>query len=317
MAGRKVIVLTSALTDNLLCCTCCGSFLNLDRNDELFRCERCLTEYPIKQDIVVMLPELSRELALSMKKWDDYYRYLLKNDNYKNNREAYMNDYFSDLYGQLNAQKRLRDIIYLEVGCGPFYFGQGIANECKLVIGIDVSFSALVLAKRMLEEASIENYLLIQGDILDMPLRSLSVDLIYGGGVIEHFKDTQRSVTEMYRVLAEGGVCFNSVPVLNLTTLYRQFWGNIPDVPILKQAAEFIHITLLKSRHMVFGYELAISSRKLKRIHRAAGFNEVRIERFDTVLQLRFLPRRLRGIATWLCRHSRLFWPMVKAIGVK
>ena len=135
--------------------------------------------------------------------------------------------------------------------------------------------------------------------------------------MIEHFKETQVCVDELYRVLKNGGVSFNTVPYLNLGTLYRQVWGNIPDFPVLKQLAEFMHITLLRGKHMTFGYEMSFPPYRMKKVHIQAGFNEVIIDKFDVELVLEYAPGFMVRPLAWLANNSRLFWPMMKVVGTK
>ena len=158
----------------------------------------------------------------------------------------------------------------------------------------------------------------MQGNVLKMPIKRDSIDFVYGGGVIEHFKDTQKSVDEIYRVLKPRGVSFNTVPYLNLGSLtYRQIWGNIPNLPVLKQIFEFVHIKLLRGRYMVFGYELSFLGSTLRKIHKKLGFRNVTVSKFKIALVFEFLPAFFRKPMKWLAQNCRLFWPMIKVIGVK
>ena len=64
----------------------------------------------------------------------------------------------------------------------------------------------------------------------------------------------------------------NTVPYLSLGALtYRQLWGNIPAVPGLRQAAELVHLRLLRSRHLRFGYERSYPMWMLRRALRERG----------------------------------------------
>ncbi|GAH68729.1 unnamed protein product, partial [marine sediment metagenome] len=262
----------------------------------------------------------TNDLELSIKKWDEFYQEQLKDKSYVEKRNDYVESFFEDTYQQLNECRKLnKNLAYLEIGCGQMFLGQEIADQCQLVIGVDFCPSALRVAKKMLEAKGIKNYLLIQGDILSMPIKTNSIDLIYGGGVIEHFKDTHRCVNELYRVLKKDGVSFNTVPYLNLGSLtYRQIWGNIPNLPILRQIAEFIHIKLLKGKYMIFGYELSFLGSTLKRIHRKAGFKKVYVDKFRVKLSFDFVPGKfLKKICGKIANSNKLFWPMIKVIAQK
>lgn len=299
-----------------LCCPNCKSGLTANKN-YLF-CRACKNRYRINKGIINMLPNLNKEIKLSVEKWDERYKKQLRNKTYYKDYENYMKMYYEDTYRQLNKARKIKDIVYLEIGCGPFFLGQKIAKKCKLIIGIDFSPSALKIAQKMLKEKGIKNYLLIQGDILRMPIKDNSVDLVYGGGVIEHFENTQKSVDEIYRVLRKNGVSFNTVPLLNLGALtYRQIWGHIPNLPLLKGITEFIHIKLLKGRHMTFGYEMSFLSSALNKMHMNAGFRKVIVDKFEVNLSFEFIPALLRRPLIWLAKNSKLFWPVVKVTGLK
>ncbi len=302
---------------NYLCCPVCKNDLREIEN-YLF-CRQCKKKYPIKNGIIEMLPNLSKDLELSIKKWDELYYDQLNSGSYYKELENYKKLYLNDTLNQLNSEKNIdKNSAYLEIGCGPFFLGQELAKKARVIIGIDFCPSALRIAKKLLDEMKISNYLLIQGDILDLPIKNNSIDLIYGGGVIEHFENTQKSVNELFRVLKNNGVSFNTIPYLNLGSLtYRQLWGNIPNVPILKQLAEFIHIKLLGSKHMIFGYEMSFLASTLRKIHKRAGFNDIKVDNFKVKIQFDFLPDFVKPFFIWLATNSRLFWPMVKVIGKK
>jgi ubiquinone/menaquinone biosynthesis C-methylase UbiE len=281
-------------------------------------CCGCLAEYPIRQGIPVLIPDISNDVQLSHNKWDDEYERELRSGDYERKYTEYISKNYSDTYRQINTKKPLdKHITYLEIGCGNFFFGQSVAKKCGLIIGIDFSFNALLIAKKMLEKKGIKKFLLIQGDILKMPIKKDTIDLIYGGGVIEHFKDTQNCVNELYRVLRPGGVSFNTVPYLNVGSIYRQAWGNIPNVPVLREAAETVHIKLLGGRHMRFGYEFSFLASTLRKIHRRAGFKTVEIDKFDVELCMEFIPHSLHKHIEFLAKNSRHFWPMVKVVASK
>ncbi len=283
-----------------------------------FVCQKCKREFPVVGGIICVKDELDSDQKLSEKKWNEFYREKLARQKYLRQAREYYRFHFKDILKQLIEIRSLKDLVFLELGCGPAFLAQKIAEEAKLIIGIDFNLEALKVAKIMLDEKKIKNYLLINANILKMPIRSKSVDFVYGGGVIEHFKKTQESVDEIYRVLKNGGISFNTVPCLNLGSLsYRQIWGNIPNIFPLKQMAEFVHIKVLKEKHMIFGYEFSFLPFTLKRIHMKSGFQKIKIDKFEVYLKFEFLPKPLRKFAIWLSNNSPLFWPMIKVIAIK
>lgn len=276
--------------------------------------------YYLEDGVPNLLPrQLSSDLTLSQSKWGEFYQEKRDSRSVSQIVDEYRRTFFPYVYRQINQVRPIKDSVFLEIGCGTFSLGQLIAPECRLVIGVDFSPLSLKLARQSLEERGIENYLLVLGDITQMPLRSNVADILYGGGVMEHFRQTQKAVNEFYRVLKTGGVSFNAVPYLNLGALtYRQIYGNIPNLPLIKQLAEFIHIKLLKSRHMIFGYELSFTTGQLVDLHRRAGFKNIKVEKFETMLIFEWVPFSfLKKVCVLVANNVRLFWPMVKVTAVK
>lgn len=270
-------------------------------------------------NIYSVLDSQEKDLDLSIHKWDKYYEELQKN-RLEDSLYKYVAQDFPFVYPQLTETRALnRDQVFLEIGCGPMFLASQLADKVKLVIGVDISLKALLQAEKLMKTMAIENYLLIHGDIKNLPLVDSCVDLIYGGGVLEHFKDTSKAVSEMYRVLKPGGVAFNTVPRLNLGSLtYRQLWGSIPNFPVLRQIAEFIHIKVLKSKHMRFGYELSFLKSTLLKMHKRAGFRKVSVDRFKTRLVFAGVTNpKLRKVVLWAAENLSMFRPMLKVTAIK
>jgi len=145
-----------------------------------------------------------------------------------------------------------------------------------------------------------------------LPFKGDTFDLLYGGGVIEHFKDTVGVVGENYRVLKKGGVAFNSVPKFNLGSLtYRQMWGNIPSAPVLRQIAEFVHIKILKGKRMIYGYEYSFTDSQLRKIFAKAGFRREKVDvgRYEVPLLLEYIKNKIARKVALVVAKSDLFWP--------
>lgn len=304
---------------NHVCCLKCKGKL-IVKNGSLY-CKKCHKNYElIEKTIVEMLSrDIPKDVKLSLEKWNDLYKKNLQNKAYEAEKKEYDRRYLKDTLNQIFEYYHFRENnSYLEIGCGPMFLGQELAKRGLNVIGIDFSLPGLIIAKKMMEDKGIKNYLLIHGDIKDMPLKKNTIDIIYGGGVIEHFKKTDLIVAEMHRVLKGGGICFNTVPQLNLGTLtYRQIWGNIPDFPGLKQIAEFFHIRLLKGRHMKFGYEFSFTKKRIKKFFEKEGFSKVIVRDFKCYLPFEYLrPLWLKKIAREISK-TEIFNPMVLIVAEK
>src|SRR3989344_1903138 len=200
--------------EKYLACPKCESPLNI--NDSQIHCPSCKRTYKLEEGIYYLLPEYSEDIKLSVEKWDEGYIKQFNSKEYLKLYEKYKKDHYENVKNQIMTEKNLAGSVYLEIGCGPFFLGSLIAKECELVIGVDFCPHALKIAQDIMKRNNASNYLLIHGDILEMPIKTSSIDYIYGGGVIEHFQNTIESIREIYRVLKSNGITFNTVPYLNL-----------------------------------------------------------------------------------------------------
>ncbi|KKT49552.1 MAG: putative methyltransferase [Candidatus Collierbacteria bacterium GW2011_GWC2_44_18] len=302
---------------NYICCPICKS--DVSQTGTRLTCKTCGKIFTVSNGYVRMMSDSTNDIKLSIRKWDELYKKQFDDQTFYQDFKVYKERYFDSVYSQIKLEKKLsKNSIYLEIGCGPFFIGQLIANECKMIVGVDFCPHALMIAKKMLDEKSIKNYLLIQADILALPVKSNTVDLIYGGGVIEHFNDTKKCLSELYRVTKQGGVSINTVPCLNIGSLtYRQVWGNIPNFPVLRQFAEFIHIHILRGKHMVFGYELSFLPSHLTKLHTEAKFRKTTVKNFEIEPEFNFIPKTMRAPFVYLAKKSPLFWPMIKVSAFK
>lgn len=252
---------------------------------------------------------------VNQESWEKFYCQKFNQKNLLYEYNLYKNTILQDTLDQIfKVWKPKKNDIYLEIGCGPCFLGLELAKRTEVkVIGIDFSSTALKAARYLFKKEKIKNAQFILGDITNIPLPGNSINFIFGGGVIEHSKNVQEVIDEIYRVLKKGGIAYNTVPLLNLASLtYRQLWGNIPYIPLVKNFFEFIHITLFGGRHMRFGYELSFLPSTLYKMHTKAGFTNIKIDKFKVNLVFEYLPfLLLRKIANFVSVRSLLFWPVI------
>ena len=301
-------------------CPACGS--DLEVADSSVKCEGCQKSFAlIDGDIASLIGHLNEDAEFSRAKWDErYLDYAAALEAERDYKRWYLDDTKRQVM-KFAPSLSNRSGIYLEIGCGLGFLGEELAREGWFFIGIDFSINSLRMLKQRLTDRGIDNYFLVHGDILSLPIRDDSLDLVYGGGVIEHFKNTRCVLAHIFRALKTGGVSFNTVPYFNIgNLLYRSCWGGIPNIPVLRQLSEFVHLKLLGGKHMIFGYELQFTRVQLRTLHSEVGFRipNVLVDRFDCQIQLEKLDDGfLKTFFKNLCRNHRQFWPMVKVVGVK
>lgn len=295
----------------ILACPVCKS--NVKLQDNQFICINCGRKYCIIDEIPIMLPQkMSQDLKLTINKWNESYKRMSPEDIRKAKSDYELED-LKDILKYLDKFWIAgKGDSYLEIGCGPAFLGLEMAKKGLRIFGLDTSIEGIKIAKQVYEEKKEREGLFVCGNLLSAPFEENQFDFIYGGGVIEHFRDTERAIKELYRMLRSNGSVFNTVPYLSLSSLtYRQLWGNIPDLPILRQMTEVIHIGILKEKYMQYGYEKSFTLGKLTSMFKKAGFQNLEMGLFDCYLPLTFIRNEwAKNLCRGLAKH-RYFWPMI------
>ena len=94
----------------------------------------------------------------------------------------------------------------LEVGCGTgqlsIYFSTGNNNQ---IVSLDATLESLKVAKNFADKNNINNIEFVNIDILDDVLAENFFDFIWCNGVLHHTHDTEKAISEVFRVLRPGG----------------------------------------------------------------------------------------------------------------
>lgn len=272
-------------------------------------CSGCRRNYPISNGIPRLMPSSWPDGSKkSHSVWLQLYQQGLRHKQLIANRFAHYTTIGKQEYAVIAHHTSKKAGTFLEIGCGTHMTGLEMAKRGWSTFGIDFVFANLLEAKHYWK-ASRRSPHLIQGDISSLPYKNNVFDLVYGGGVIEHPTNTQQVINELFRVTKPGGVCINTVPAFSLSSLtYRQLAGNIPDLAVLKQIFEFMHIKLLGGRLMHCGYEKSFTASKLVTMHKKAGFSDIQVEhltQFSPVFP--GIPPLFKKVFTAL-ETNRLFW---------
>jgi SAM-dependent methyltransferase len=149
----------------------------------------------------------------------------------------------------------------LEVGCGAGVDLARFAKGGASVVGVDLSSSAIDLARTNFEQQSLAgDFRVADGEAL--PFEDNSFDLVFAHGVVQYTADPKRLVEECRRVLKPGGEAvfqvYNRISWLNALSKIMKVGLEHDDAPVLLKFSIGEFTTLL------------------------AGFREVRIvpERF-------------------------------------
>jgi SAM-dependent methyltransferase len=157
----------------------------------------------------------------------------------------------------------------LENGCGVGMYMQHLAPYVGSIIGLEYDMERAC-------EAHLRSPKLANGACEELPFSSGSFNVILSHEVLEHVRDDRRSVEEMLRVLAPGGVIVLFVPNLGYPfETHGIFWrgryhiGNIPFVHYLpsrwrKQLIPHVRVYTRSDLELLFmQLPVTITERKL------------------------------------------------------
>ena len=161
---------------------------------------------------------------------------------------------------------------WLDVGCGTADMVLAGARHGLPVVGIDIAFRWLVVARRRLQRAGCSAPL-ICCNAEHLPFASGTFERVVSLGTLEHCLDAQRALSESARVLRSGGA-------LHLRTVNRYsllaephvgVWG-VGFVP-RRWADDYVR---WRSGQR-YEHHRPLSPREVRRGLSAAGFHEVRV----------------------------------------
>jgi len=144
-------------------------------------------------------------------RWEKYY------SNYKKtrlttliefvNEHHFIPAFTSELFKII---KRKKDLDILEPGCGSGLMSAYLAEKNKITL-LDLSENSLKIAKYNFNKKNVKGEF-IRGDLLKMPFKNNTFDVVWNQGVLEHFKYPSRAMKEMIRVTKRGGYVVIFIP---------------------------------------------------------------------------------------------------------
>jgi ArsR family transcriptional regulator len=134
--------------------------------------------------------------------------------------ERIRKSYFDDRVTSLSIEKLLpRDLTLADIGCGTGSLTFELARFARKVIGVDSSLEMLRRARAIAKERDLENVEFRQGDALELPLPSRSVDAAFCVMVLHFLADPARAMAGLCRITRPGG----SVILVDLVQ-HKQEW---------------------------------------------------------------------------------------------
>jgi ubiquinone/menaquinone biosynthesis C-methylase UbiE/uncharacterized protein YbaR (Trm112 family) len=99
----------------------------------------------------------------------------------------------------------------LEVGCGTAPLLVSAKSRYQKIVGVDIAFRWLVVAKKRLAEAKLD-VPLICACAEALPFPNAAFERVVADSVLEHLGDQHKGLSEIYRVTRPGGYLFVATP---------------------------------------------------------------------------------------------------------
>jgi ubiquinone/menaquinone biosynthesis C-methylase UbiE len=93
----------------------------------------------------------------------------------------------------------------LDVACGPATLARIFAPHVRWIAGLDLTPAMLERARREADERKLRNFSVMRGNVLQMPFRDDSFDVVVTSYSIHHFPDAAVALREIARVVKRGG----------------------------------------------------------------------------------------------------------------
>lgn len=115
------------------------------------------------------------------------------------------------------------DMKILDLGTGSGYLSFPIARKHPdiSIIGLDIVEKALEVNRFKAKEENNRNISFITYDGIDFPSSDREFDMVISRYALHHFPDIQKSISEVSRVLKQGGFLFISDPTPNANDTSR------------------------------------------------------------------------------------------------
>lgn len=193
-------------------CLACSA-ARVARDPRCWRCDACGTEYPLVNDIPMLVRDWTTheaQLAAARAQHADWYVTEQSSEeaspfrHHLRRRRAYVEQ---ALTRHLARSARTRATTLLDLGCGDGQHLTFLPRYAERVFASD--YNALRLTRARARHADVTFFL---ADVLDYPAHDDFFDVVFLNHVIEHIRDDARALAETFRILRPGGLLVLGTP---------------------------------------------------------------------------------------------------------
>lgn len=170
-----------------------------------------------------------------------------------------------------NNGNSVSDKVFLDLGCGTAPLMLAANRIYRKVVGVDIAFRWLVIARKRLQETGVDAPL-ICACAEALPFPDDQFDVIASESVLEHVTDQRKTFAECYR-------CARSEAWLFLSTPNRFSLGPDPQVGILAGGylPDRVIAAIVRRQGGIPPQRHLLSVKQLRKLILDAGFNNLRI----------------------------------------
>ena len=194
-AGRK----RALLAQILVCPSCSGT---LTEEAEQYRCRSCQRQFPIKDEIARFLPSLSQDEQQVKRGFNVAY------EHYRDSRYLHFTSALIDWW--LDDVKLPREFfkgkLVLDAGCGSGRWTYAMALLGATVVAIDLTDSGVAAAHAA--TANMDNVVVLQASLFQLPFRPESFDMVVSWGVMHHTPNTKAAFDRIVPLVKRGGTFY-------------------------------------------------------------------------------------------------------------
>ena len=206
---------------SLVACPQCGASWNerwiSSPSENDISCPQCTTFYPAigSNSFRVLGDDASKQKDQLKAFWGDLYRQLYSSSESLGSKElnselSLLEEYFRKQHHLAVNEMNLSDLagkVVLEIGSGSGAHSALFRSYGARVISVDLTPERVLSTERMLSatESTTADYLCLHADGESLPIQTDSIDIVYSNGVLHHSPNTEKCISEVYRVLKPGG----------------------------------------------------------------------------------------------------------------
>lgn len=235
---------TRAILDEILVCPSCSS--PLEKETEQFVCRSCKQEFPVREGVARFLPILSQGEQQVKRGFNVAY------EHYRDSRYLHFTPALIDQWLEnVNLPREyFKGKLVLDVGCGSGRWTYAMAMLGATVVAVDLTDSGVAAAHAA--TAAMDNVVVLQASLFQLPLSPKSFDFVVCWGVMHHTPDTKSAFAQVATMVKRGGIFYAMVYEKHSpwkfawTNLLRHLLQRIPE----RRRYELCRYLMIKNQYL-------------------------------------------------------------------